>query len=464
MAKKPSKRTGKKKIPPIEAIAVIRPDTAGIDLGGREHYVCGPARGEGRANVEVFGTTTGQLEKLARWLIEQGVESVAMESTGVYWIPVYELLQSRGLEVVLVNARQLSRVPGRKTDMIDCQWLQLLHSCGLLRASFRPGDNICALRALQRQSANLVQERTKAVQWMQKALDQMNVQVHRAVTDITGNTGMAIIRAIVAGQRDPKALAALRDKRCQKSESQIAEHLRGNWRWEHLYNLGSALELYEQLDKMITEYEERIIERIEALQPPKQRRVKVPEHPHGTKAKALVKRGEEPMRRALWRLCGHDLTRIDAISTGAARVVLTEVGWDLSAFPEEAHFVSWLRLSPKMAFSAGKSLNKKRNSLGAHRVAAVLRMCALTMRHSQSALGAYYRRTARRKSGSVAVFAVARKLAILIYRMLYYGQDYVDEGANRYEARFREQRLRGLHMSARSLGYKLVPDLQALAT
>ncbi len=463
MATKKSKRRAKSKIRPIEALPVIRPNTAGIDLGGQDHWVCGPPRGGERANVKVFGTTTPQLQRLAEWLIEQGVESVAMESTGVYWIPVYELLESHGMEVVLVNARQLSSVPGRKTDMIDCQWVQLLHSCGLLRASFRPGEKICALRALQRQMANLVEERSKAVQWMQKSLDQMNVQVHRAVTDITGKTGMAIIRTIVAGQRSPKKLATLRDKRCKKSEAQIAEHLIGTWRWEHLFNLSKALTLYDQLEQMIDEYEQELIEQIEKLQPKKRRGAQVPSHPKQAKAKAIVKRDEQAMRTALWRLCGQDLTRIDGISTGTAQVVLTEAGWDLSAFPDEHHFVSWLRLSPKMAFSAGKTLKKRPRGLGASRVAAILRMCALTLRNSQSALGACFRRTARRKSGSVAVFAVARKLATLIYRMLRYGQDYVDEGAERYEARFRQQRLRSLKMSARSLGYKLIPDPEAAA-
>jgi transposase len=232
MASKKSKRRGKKKVRPIQALPVIRANSAGIDLGSEEHWVCGPARGDNKVNVQQFGTTTPQLNELADWLIHEGVESVAMESTGVYWIPLYELLESRGLEVVLVNAKQLHGVPGRKTDMIDCQWIQLLHSCGLLRGSFRPGEKICALRALQRQMANLVEERSKMVQWMQKALDQMNVQVHRAVTDITGKTGMAIIRAIVAGQRSPKKLATLRDKRCRKSQAQFAEHLIGNWRQE----------------------------------------------------------------------------------------------------------------------------------------------------------------------------------------------------------------------------------------
>ena len=208
------------------SLPVIRPMVAGIDVGSSEHWVCGPARDDGGPNVRVFGTTTGQLNELADWLAEQGVESVAMESTYVYWIPIYELLESRGIEVLLVNARQLHNVPGRKTDFSDCQWLQLLHSCGLLRGSFRPGEAITRLRALQRQLANLVAERGRCIQWMQKALDQMNVQVHRAVADLTGATGMAIVRAIVSGEREPSRLATRRDPRCHKSAEEIAQYHR----------------------------------------------------------------------------------------------------------------------------------------------------------------------------------------------------------------------------------------------
>ena len=222
--------------PAVTALPVLRPNVAGIDIGSRQHFVAAPQREEGRANVRAFATTTSELNALADWLREQDVVSVALESTSIYWIPVYDLLESRGLEVLLVNARQLHNVPGRKTDMHDCQWIQVLHSCGLLRGSFRPGEQIARLRAIHRQLSNLVAEQTRAVQWMQKALDQMNVHVHHAVTDLTGQTGMAIVRAIVAGERRPSELAKLRDHRCQKSEAQIAEHLTGTWRAEHLFS------------------------------------------------------------------------------------------------------------------------------------------------------------------------------------------------------------------------------------
>jgi transposase len=450
------KRSTKGKIA-VTALPVVRPKVAGVDIGSSELWVCGPALANGEPNVQVFGVTTAQLEELADWLLEQQVESVAMESTSVYWIPLYEVLESKGLEVVLVNARQLHNVPGRKTDMQDCQWLQLLHSCGLLRGSFRPHESICRLRALNRQLGNLVAERSKAIQWMQKALDQMNVLVHRAVADLTGTTGLSIVRHIVAGERDPRNLAQLRDARCRKSIDEIAEYLTGTWRDEHLFNLKSALSLYDHLSEQINEYEAQLQRELKALQPLDRCEQSVAPHPNAAKHKAMKRRGELSLRADLCRLAQVDLTRIDGVSVSTALVVLTEVGLDLSAFPSEAKFVSWLRLSPRTPVSGGKPLRKKPNGLGATRVAAALRMAALTLGRSRTALGAAYRRVARRKDGKVAVFATARKLAQLIYRMLRFGTDYLDVGAEAYEARFRQRKLAAMASSANELGYDLVP-------
>lgn len=443
-----------------EGLERVCPNVAGIDLGSREHWVCGRDRADGTPNVRRFGTTTPELERLTQWLLEEGVESAAMESTSVYWVPLYELLESKGIEVVLVNARHLSGVPGRKSDMIDCQWLQRLHSCGLLKGSFRPHESICRVRAVQRERANLIGERTRIVQRMQKSLDQMNVQIHRAVTDLVGKTGLMILRAIIAGERDPAKLAEHRDERCKKSRAQIAEHLSGNWRDEHLFNLAMGLRRYDEINLVIEEYDRRLTAWIEDIQPPERREKPAPVHPKPGKEKAIRARGDRAKRDALWRFAGVDLTRIDGISPAAAEIVLTEVGLDLATFPDEKHFVSWLRLSPRTATSAGKPLRKRHNGTGATRVAGVLRMAALALTHSETALGAFYRRIARRKGGNVAIFATARRLAQQIFRMLRHGHDYVDEGAEAYEARFRQRRLHQLTDSARQLGYQLVPALE----
>ncbi|HTP30401.1 MAG TPA: IS110 family transposase [Anaeromyxobacteraceae bacterium] len=454
---KKRKRSSEKKSAPA-ALPAIRPMVAGIDIGSEEHWVCGPARVDGQPNVRVFRTTTAQLDELVDWLVEQGVESIAMESTSVYWIPLYELLESRGIEAVLVNARQLHNVPGRKTDFRDCQWIQLLHSCGLLRGSFRPGEAVVALRATQRQLANLVEERTRCVQWIQKALDQMNVQVHRAVSDLTGTTGMAIVRAIVAGERDPLRLAAHRDPRCRKSAEQIAQYLIGNWRDEHLFNLATSLQLYDTIEELIARHQERLLKAMEALQPSDRQDAQVPAHPNPAKERDFKSHGEQRVRTTLWRFAGVDLTRIDGIGIGAANIILTEVGPNLAAFPTEGHFVSWLRLCPRTPISGGKPTKKRRNGLGASRIASALRMAASSLCRSKTALGAAYRRIARHKGADVAVFALARKLAQLAYRMLRFGQDYVDIGDKTYDFQFQVRRLVGLKEAARALGYTLAKD------
>lgn len=443
-----------------EGLPVIRPNVAGIDVGSNQHWVCAPQVGGTGREVEVFGATTPGLEKMVAWLKERGVESVAMESTGVYWIAAHEILERHGLEMVLVNTRELARVPGRKkTDRVDCKWIQRLHSCGLLTGSFRPAEQICMLRTLVRDKGNLVAQAGDWVRRMQKSLDQMNVRVHRAVSDIDGATGMAILRAIVQGERDARQLAKLRDRRCQKSEVEIAEQLSGHWRQDHLFSLRQALRMYDAVQEQIADYEREILRKLAEMEreecrgqePPK------PNHPH--KAKAIRKRGQEPMRQALYRMSGVDLTAIDAIGVGTVEVVLSEYGPDLSRFATAKQFVSHATLAPHKAMSGGKPVTKKKRGSASTRVAAALRMAALSLRHSQTALGAYYRQIARRIGADVAVFATARKLATLIYRLLRWGQPYADEGAQAYEKRYDEQRLKRLAAMVTDLGYQLTPTV-----
>jgi transposase len=441
-----------------KGIGALGRKVGGVDVGSKQHWVCAPASpGEGR-EVKVFGATTSELEKMAAWLLERGVESVGLESTGVYWIPVHEVLEGRGLEVVLVDTRALARVPGRtKTDRRDCEWIQRLHSCGLLRGAFRPPEQICMLRTLVRDRGNLVAEQGDWVRRMQKSLEQMNVRVHRAVAELTGATGMALVRAMVKGERDPRQLAKLRDPRCQKNEEEIAEQLTGHWREDHLFSLGQALKMYEAIQERIQDYERAILDKLKAMEREECRGKEAPELKNEKKAKALLKRGQEPLHQALYRVSGEDLIAIDALGVESVQAVISEYGTDLSCFPGEKQFVSHVLLAPRRATSGGKPVKKKRRGSASTRVAAALRMAALSIRQSQTALGAYYRQIARHKGADVAVFATARKLATLIYRMLRWGKSYVDEGVQAYEKRYRQARLQRLTSIARDLGYQLTP-------
>lgn len=452
---KGAKDTGKR----IEGLPIVRHQVAGIDLGSERHWVCAPAVEGMFREVADFGATTPELIRMAKWLKERKVESVAMESTGVYWIAPHEVLEAEGFELLLVDTRQLARVPGRdkKTDRLDCEWIQRLHSCGLLKGSFLPNEKVCQLRTLIRDKGNLVAESGDWLRRMQKSLDQMNVRVHRAVSDIDGATGMAIIQAIVKGERDAKKLAQLRDPHCRKSEEEIAEQLSGNWRKDHLFSLQQALKMYESIQERMAEYETEILRVLAEMQQAPGGGSNVPPVKNREKAKAIKKRGQEPMRQALYRMSGVDLTSIDAIGVETVQVVLSEYGPDLSRFPTEKEFVSHVTLAPHKATSGGKPVKKKKRYSVSTRVAAALRMAALSMRNSQSALGAYYRKIARRIGGDVAVFATARKLATLIYRLLRWGQPYVDEGAEAYEKRYQENRIKSLAAKAKQLGYQLTP-------
>jgi transposase len=442
----------------IAGLPIVRAQVAGIDIGSERHWVCAPGLAGSGREVADFGATTSELVRMAEWLKERKIESVAMESTGVYWIAPHEVLE-KDFEVLLVDTRQLARVPGRnkKTDPSDCEWIQRLHSCGLLNGSFRPQEQVCMLRTLVRDKAILVAESADWVRRMQKSLDQMNVRVHRAVSHLDGVTGMAMVRAIVAGERDAQKLGQFRDRRCRQSKEEIAEQLSGHWREDHLFSLRQSLQMYDAIRERITAYEQEILKKLATMEIEESPGAVVPPVKNLEKGKAIRKRGQEPKRQALYRMSGVDVTQIDAIGVETVEVVLSEYGPDLSRFPTEKQFVSHATLAPRVPKSGGKPVKHKKRNSASTRVSAALRIAALALRRSPTALGAYYRRIARRIGGDVAVFATARKLATLIYRLLRWGQPYVDEGAEAFEQRYRQQHIKGLAARAKELGYQLLP-------
>ncbi|MCX5816084.1 MAG: IS110 family transposase [Proteobacteria bacterium] len=409
---------------------------AGIDIGSKSHFVAVP-EGTDEQPVREFSTFTADLERLAEWLISCGVTTVAMESTGVYWIPVFEVLESHGLEVKLVNARHVKNVPGRKSDVLDCQWLQQLHTYGLLHGAFRPVDQVCTLRAYVRQRSTLVRSSASHIQRMQKALAQMNLQLHNVVTDITGTTGMRIIKAILDGERNPDALAAMRDPRCKNSSAMIARSLKGNYRPEHLFSLQQAVELYEVYQTKIADCDRQILKQLESFD----------DSPNNMPPTSV--------EDALVRMSGVDLTSIDGIDTTTALKILSEIGTDMSRFKSAKHFASWLGLSPGTKVSGGKVLSSATKQV-ANKAAAALRMAAFTLFNSKSALGAYLRRQRARLGAPKAITATAHKLARLVYAMLTHGTAYVDAGQEYYEERHRSRVIQNLKRRAQELGFELV--------
>jgi|SRR5271169_422870 len=441
---------------PGSQLAALRPNVAGIDIGSSEMFVCGPEQPDGTRELRAFATTTQQIHDCVDWLRQQNVESAAMESTGVYWIPVLEILESGGIETLLVDTRPLSRVPGRKTDVVDAQWIQTLHSHGLLQGSYRPDEEISELRTIVRQKAALVREQADWVRRMQKSLDQMNVRVHHAVKDLQGVTGMRIIRAIVDGERNPLVLAGLRAPNCSRSEREIAEFLTGHWRSNHLFNLGQSLLMYDAIGQRIEAHEREIQRRLESLTPPGRDSLDAPPLANPGKQAAMKRRDQEEKRQKLYRMAGVDLTTIDGVGVETAEVVISEYGVDLSTFATEKEFVSHVKLAPHRPVSGGKVLKKKRGRQKGTRTAEALRNAATAVRLSRSALGAYYRRMARRKDAAIAVFATARKIGSLIYRMLRWGQAYVDAGQEAYDRHYDAVRLRTLSSTAAQMGYQLI--------
>jgi transposase len=434
-------------------LPIVHRHAAGMDIGSTFHVVAVPPDRD-EEPVRTFCSFTTDLHRLADWLVSIGITTLAMESTSVYWIPVYEILEAKGLEVCLVNARDAKNLPGRKTDVNDAQWLQQLHQYGLLRASFRPHERIAALRAYLRHRERLVEYAASHVQHMQKSLMQMNLQLHHVVTDITGATGMRIIRAIVAGERNAATLAQMRDQRCKASVQTLCQALTGNYRLEHVFTLRQAVELYDLYQAKIQDCDQEIERTLATLNQDRQE-----------PTTALPKRRNrshprnEPdfeIRSALYTLVGGvDLTQIHGLGPYSVLRLIGECGTDMTRWPTAKHFTSWLTLAPGSKISGGKVLSA-RTRRSANRATALLRICAMMVGKTATALGAFFRRLSARVGKAKAITATARKIAVLFYNALRHGSSYVDPGANYYEERYRQRTLDNLRRRADALGFKLV--------
>lgn len=447
------RRPSKPRVSP-SVLERINPNVAGIDCGSAEHFVAVPPDRDATP-VRSFPTFTSDLHRLADWLTACRVTSVAMEATGVYWIPIYEILEARGVEVHLVNARHVKNVPGRKSDVSDCEWLRELHSVGLLRGSFRPTDAIVALRAYLRHRQTLIETAAAHIQRMQKALVQMNLQLPLVVSDITGVTGLRILRDIVAGRRDPAQLADHRDHRCRASKTDIIAALTGHYRPEHIFVLQQNLELFDACQAQLAACDTAIDAHVHTLTAP----LAAPATPLPPPRVTKKPRDNEPrfeIRTPLYQLTGGvDLTQIDGLTSYTTLKLLSEIGTDMGRWPSEKHFTSWLTLAPKNKISGGRLLSS-RTQPSANRAAAILRMTVMSLGRTQTALGAFYRRLAARIGKPQAITATARKLAILIYRALKGELVYRDPGADAYDAQQRTRVLRRLRQRAATLGFELV--------
>jgi len=427
---------------------------AGIDIGSTSHYVAVPEELDDNP-IQEYPCFTRNLNQMADWLITIGIQTVAMESTGVYWIPAYEILEERGLEVLLVNARHVKNVPGRKSDVQDCQWLQQLHTYGLLRGCFRTPEESIAIRAYMRQRQNLTEQASDQIRHMQKSLRQMNLLLDNVVTDITGKTGMGIIKMIINGEQDPIKLSKLRDRRCHQNEETIAASLEGHYRDEHLFTLKQSVELYDFYQQQISSCDKAIELQLHSLEGNGDPNSDLPPL---KKAKNKSKnRLNFDVRSELHRIIGVDLTSIDGINENSALKILAETGTDMGAWPSEKHFASWLGLCPGNKITGGKILSSKTKPT-ANRAAATFRLCAYGLFNSKSALGAYFRRQRARLGSPKAITATAHKLARVFYSMIKNGAEYVDQGQEYYEKQYQDRVIKNLRKRAHSMGFDLISN------
>lgn len=438
------------------ALPMLNPDAAGIDIGSTEIYVAVPPDRDPEP-VRMFASFTEDLNALADWLQQCGVGTVAMESTGVYWIPLMQILETRGLVVYLVNAKHVKNVPGRRTDVSDCQWLQYLHSVGLLRASFRPAQDVCAVRSLARHGDSLVEMATCHVQHMQKALDQMNLQLHHVIADITGTTGLAILDAILLGERDVEKLALLRDPRIRASHETIAKSLVGDYRQEHLFTLRQSVALYREYQRKIVDCETETQRMMKALETKANLSIPLPTAKDSVKKCKIMKPVKAlALREEAYRILGVDLTTIPGISVLHVQTILAELGPGFSKFRSAGAFSSWMGLCPDNDISGGKVLWSGTRKVK-NRVAVTLRMAAQSLQQSESALGEFYRRMRAKLGPPKAITATAHKLARVVYHLLATKEAYDDSVFSNAEEKYRHRTENRLKAQAQALGFTLIP-------
>ena len=444
------KRARKPQLP--EELSRVNLNTAGIDVGASSHFVAVPAD-RSEPQVREFAAYTADLYCLADWLTDCEIEAVVMESTGVYWIPLFGVLEDRGFAVMLVDPRRIKNLPGRKTDVLDCQWLQQLHTYGLLSSAFRPEGEVRRLRSYLRQRSMLVRYTSQHIQHMQKALSQMNVKLQHVIRDVTGKTGMAIIEDIVGGEQDAHKLAQHRDPRIRADQGTIARSLQGHWLEEHIFELTQAMELYRMYHAKIDECDREIEAQLERFED-----VTDGGSPAGNGRRRS--QGNAPsfdIRAHLYRMTGVDLTRVDGIDGFTVLKVISEIGTDMTKWATAKRFASWLGLSPDNRITGGKVMSSRNQTQrqpgrggiapGCPRAAPLRQRFGGLPAPEESALG----------GAPAAINATAHKLARLIYSMLRYGQDYVDAGAEYYESQYQQRALRAAKQRASQLGYQLVP-------
>jgi transposase len=456
MSRKGKRTKGIEKAHPFTGMSRINPNAAGVDIGAVEIVAC-VSGDEDTQIVRAFGNYTVDLQAIGRWLKEYQIETVAMESTGVYWIPLFEEMERQGFECLLISSRSTRRVAGKKSDIEDAQWIQTLHTYGLLEASFRPQAELIALRTLLRHRSQLIEHRSPHIQHMQKALLQMNVQLSQAVTDITGITGQTILRAILLGERDPAKLAALREPGCKKSEEEIGKALTGTWREEHLFVLKQSMEMYDFYTQQIQACDQEI-ERVYSLTHPdwdagELKPLSIRKRSSHSKNKP---QNSESIRKHLKRISGVDLSSVDGFGVSLAQTVIMECGTDMSKFPNEKHFCSWLGLAPKHEISGGKVL-KNKTLKTKNRAGQAFRMAANSVKQADCVFGVMYRRMKARLGPAQATVATAHAIAKVVYRMLKYKVEYETISVEEYEKKYRDQQLKYMKRKAAKLGYQLVP-------